>query len=76
MTISLLAISVDGSDVPRLARFWADVLDRPVNPGATASSAAIGLRFMFRQVPEGKSRGRTGSIPTWRPATTNSKRTG
>jgi predicted enzyme related to lactoylglutathione lyase len=58
MATSLLAISVDGSDIARLARFWAEVLDRPVNPGATASSAAIdtasGLRFMFHRVPEGK----------------------
>ena len=58
MATSLLAISVDGSDIPRLAQFWADVLGRPVNPGATASSAAIdtgnGLRLMFHQVPEGK----------------------
>ena len=58
MATSLLAISVDGSDIPRLAQFWADVLGRPVNPGATASSASIdtsnGLRLMFHQVPEGK----------------------
>jgi len=34
------------------------VLDRPVNPGATARPAAIdtasGLRLMFHQVPPGK----------------------
>jgi hypothetical protein len=58
MTISLLAISVDGSDITRLAEFWAAVLDQPVNPGATDSFAAIttrdGLRLMFHRVPEGK----------------------
>jgi Glyoxalase-like domain len=58
MATSLLAISVDGSDIPRLAQFWADVLGQPVNPGATGSSAAIdtgnGLRLIFHQVPEGK----------------------
>jgi hypothetical protein len=58
MATSLLAISVDGSDIPRLAQFWSDVLGRPVNPGATGTSAAIdtgnGLRLMFHQVPEGK----------------------
>jgi predicted enzyme related to lactoylglutathione lyase len=58
MAISLLAISVDGSDITKLAQFWADVLDRPVNPGATETFAAIttgdGLRLMFHQVPEGK----------------------
>ena len=59
MATSLLAISVDGSDIGRLARFWADVLGRTVNPGATGSFAAIdtatGLRLMFHQVPEGKT---------------------
>jgi hypothetical protein len=58
MATSLIAISVDGSDVTKLARFWAEVLDRPVNPGATDSLAAItardGLRLMFHRVPEGK----------------------
>ena len=59
MATSLLAISVDGSDITRLAEFWADVLGRPVSPGATASFAAIdtgsGLRLMFHRVPEGKT---------------------
>jgi glyoxalase superfamily protein len=59
MAPSLLAISVDGSDITRLAEFWADVLGRPVSPGATASFAAIdtgsGLRLTFHQVPEGKT---------------------
>jgi hypothetical protein len=41
MPTSLLAVSVDGSDIARLAQFWSDVLDRPVNPGATVSFAAI-----------------------------------
>jgi hypothetical protein len=59
MAISLLAISIDGSDIARLAQFWADVLNRPVNPGATVSLAGIdtgsGLRLTFHQVPEGKT---------------------
>jgi predicted enzyme related to lactoylglutathione lyase len=58
MAISLIAISIDGSDITRLSEFWADVLDKPVNPGATDTFAAIatrdGLRLMFHQVPEGK----------------------
>jgi predicted enzyme related to lactoylglutathione lyase len=58
MAISLVAISVDGSDMTRLAKFWADVLGQPVNPGATESSAAIttrdGLLLLFHRVPEGK----------------------
>jgi predicted enzyme related to lactoylglutathione lyase len=59
MATRLLAISVDGSDIARLARFWADVLGQPVNPGATASSAGIdtanGMRILFHQVPERKT---------------------
>jgi hypothetical protein len=38
MAINVLAVSVDGSDVTKLAGFWADVLDQPVNPGATTAS--------------------------------------
>src|SRR4030088_2854612 len=58
MAISLVAVSVDGSDIDALARFWAAVLEQPVDPGATDPFAAItardGLRLMFHQVPEGK----------------------
>jgi predicted enzyme related to lactoylglutathione lyase len=58
VTISLIAISIDGSDINRLAQFWSDLLDQPVNPGATDSRADIttrdGLRLIFHQVPEGK----------------------
>jgi hypothetical protein len=35
MPMGLLAISVDGTDIARLARFLGRVLDRPANPGAT-----------------------------------------
>jgi predicted enzyme related to lactoylglutathione lyase len=58
MATSLIAISVDGSDIAKLAQFWSEVLQQPVSPGATDSSAAItvgeGLRLMFHRVPEGK----------------------
>jgi hypothetical protein len=58
MTITLIAVSIDGADIGRLARFWAEVLNQPVSPGATDSSAAIttpdGLRLLFHQVPESK----------------------
>jgi Glyoxalase-like domain len=58
VAISLLAVSIDGADIPKLSMFWADVLNQPVSPGATGSFAAItardGLRLMFHQVPEGK----------------------
>jgi hypothetical protein len=58
MAISLIAISLDGADITKLAGFWAEVLEQPVNPGATETSAAIttldGLRLLFHRVPEGK----------------------
>jgi hypothetical protein len=58
MGISLVAISVDGLDITRVSEFWADVLDQPVDPGATDGFAAIttrdGLRLLFHRVPEGK----------------------
>src|ERR1700682_735005 len=58
MAIKVLAVSVDGSDITRLAEFWADVLGQPVSPGATDGFAAIairvGLRLLFHQVPENK----------------------
>ena len=58
MAITLLAVSVDVSDITRLSQFWSQVLEQPVSPGATDRVAAIntgnGLRLMFHQVPEGK----------------------
>jgi hypothetical protein len=57
VAIALIAISIDGADIGRLV--WADVLDQPVNPGATDSRAAIttsdGLRLLFHLVPEGNA---------------------
>ena len=58
MAINVLAVSVDGSDIIRLAEFWAEVLGQPVSPGATDGFAAIaipdGLRLSFHHVPERK----------------------
>jgi hypothetical protein len=58
MTITPYALSFDGSDVAKVARFWSEVLGNPINLGATDAFASIdtetGLRFMFHQVPEGK----------------------
>src|ERR1700686_388296 len=58
MAINVLAVSVDGADIGRLAEFWADVLGQPVDPGATDGFAAIAirddLRLLFHQVPESK----------------------
>jgi predicted enzyme related to lactoylglutathione lyase len=63
MTSTLYAVSLDCSDARELATFWSAVLDRPVDDGATAEFAAIGLtdagghpiQWMFHQVPEGKA---------------------
>ena len=65
MATSLLAISVDGSNIARLAQFWADVLDRPVNPAPAhagqdrdRSSARRGCLTMSTQI---RSRDGNGS---------------
>jgi catechol-2,3-dioxygenase len=60
MTITLWAVGYDTGDAEKLARFWSDVLGRPVDDGATAEFAAIrvtdrGPVLTFHQVPEGKT---------------------
>jgi hypothetical protein len=60
MAITVWAIGYDTADAEKLARFWSDVLQRPVRDGATAESAAIEIAdgapvLSFRQVPEGKT---------------------
>ena len=60
MNASLFSLSLDCADASRLAAFWSDLLGRPVDAGATAEFAAIGLAdegasglvWMFHQVPE------------------------
>jgi hypothetical protein len=62
MTMSVIGLSIDCADAVSLARFWPEVLGRPVNPGADAEHAAIdatdpasGPRLSFQQVPEPKT---------------------
>jgi hypothetical protein len=63
MSVSLLAVTVDCADAGKLAGFWSQVLDRAVDPEATADFASIGLAegradgaaWMFHTVPEGKT---------------------
>ena len=63
MSVNLYAVVLDSTDAARLAAFWADVLERPVDDGATEDFAAIGLQnpperrphWMFVKVPEGKT---------------------
>ena len=59
MTTTISAISIDTADALALAAFWAEVLGRPVNPGATADYAAIdatdpagGPKLTFHKIPE------------------------
>jgi predicted enzyme related to lactoylglutathione lyase len=62
MTTSVVGLSIDCADAAVLAGFWAEVLGRPVNPGADAERAAIdatdpasGPRLSFQKVPEPKT---------------------
>lgn len=63
MSVTLSAVTFDCKDAAKLARFWADVLARPVGEGATEEFAAIGIGegsaggpgWMFVQVPEAKT---------------------
>ena len=62
MTTSVIGLSIDCADPVALARFWSEVLGRPVNPGADAENAAIdvtdpasGPRLAFHKVPEPKT---------------------
>lgn len=62
MSNSVIGLSIDCSDAAKLARFWSEVLGRPVNAEPTAESAAIdatdpslGPRLAFHRVPETKT---------------------
>ena len=60
MSIRLWAVGYDTADAETLARFWSEVLGRPVDDGATADFAAIqvtdhGPALTFHKVPEGKT---------------------
>ncbi len=62
MSVSLATLVFDCANAVKLARFWSGVLDRPVDPDASADFASIGLggdrsaqpAWMFAKVPEGK----------------------
>lgn len=62
MTISIFAVSIDVADAATAATFWAEVLGREVNPGASRDSASLAPRegsddklIFFHGVPERKS---------------------
>jgi hypothetical protein len=57
MSVSLATVVFDCGNAAELARFWSAVLDRPVDPGASADYAGLGGErptWMFNKVPEGK----------------------
>ena len=63
MKVRLHALTFDCGDAAALGAFWAEVLDRELDPGASKEFASIGAResdrpephWFFVQVPEGKS---------------------
>lgn len=62
MTVSLYGLAFDCADAAELAGFWAAVLSRSVDEGATSDFAAIGMHapdggsaWLFQKVPEGKT---------------------
>lgn len=58
MTLSLAHITVDSADAAALAGFWSELLDTPVDEGASAQFATVGRAaglsplLMFIQVPD------------------------
>ena len=82
MPLSIAQIVIDCADAQKLASFWAQALDRPVDPDAGADFATIGHgasttgsapALMFIKVPEPK-RGKNWlhfdlaarHVPNWR----------
>lgn len=63
MPVSLMHVTFDCADAAALAGFWSRVFDEPVDDGASAFFATVGLRretplrpaLMFIKVPEGKA---------------------
>ncbi|MEB3021160.1 VOC family protein [[Mycobacterium] crassicus] len=60
MEITLHTVTFDCADADKLARFWSQLLARPLDDGATAEFASIGIsaqtppHLAFVQVPEAK----------------------
>jgi predicted enzyme related to lactoylglutathione lyase len=62
MSVTFFSVSLDCADAGKLADFWSQVLDRPVDEGGSADFAAIGMAdggasgpvWMFHRVPEAK----------------------
>lgn len=57
MSLSIAAVTFDCTDAAKLAGFWSELLDRPVDPEANKYFASIGRgsggqALMFIQVPD------------------------
>lgn len=61
MALALHHITVDCADALRVATFWSQALDKPLNPGGDAEAASIGGKqsdgqaWLFFRVPEPKT---------------------
>jgi predicted enzyme related to lactoylglutathione lyase len=63
MSVTLFSVSVDCRDAGKLADFWAQVLERALDPDGTGDFASIGMQpgaaagpvWMFHRVPEAKT---------------------
>ena len=63
MSVSFFSVSLDCADAGKLADFWSQVLDRPVDEGGSQDFASIGMSgegpgqpvWMFHRVPEGNA---------------------
>ena len=62
MSVTFFSVSLDCADAGKLADFWSQVLDRPVDKGGSQDFATIGMDgesagqpvWMFHRVPEAK----------------------
>lgn len=60
MEITLHTVTFDCADADKLARFWSQLLERPLDDGATVEFASIGVsahtapHLAFVRVPEAK----------------------
>ena len=75
MSIDLANITFDCANPPKMAAFWSAVTDRPVDEGASAFFASIGMsaadrpRWLFLLVDEAKTANPARSRPETRSGT-------
>ncbi len=70
MSVSFFSMSLDCDDAGKLADFWSQVLERPVDEGSSQDFASIGMGgdgsghpvWMFHRVPEAKQTKNRGHV--------------